>query len=109
MRGIKKYLFVCLFSLISIISFNKMDVSASEQIIRGADIGWLSQLEDEGISWVDDEGEQQDALLLLKEKGINAVRLRVFVDPSEDFTWTKPDGTVCKLGYRCYSYRHRML
>lgn len=99
MRGIKKYLFVCLFSLISIISFNKMDVSASEQIIRGADIGWLSQLEDEGISWVDDEGEQQDALLLLKEKGINAVRLRVFVDPSEDFTWTKPDGTVCKLGY----------
>lgn len=37
--------------------------------------------------------------MLLQEKGINAVRLRVFVDPPGNFTWQKPDGTICKLGY----------
>ena len=48
---------------------------------------------------VDDNGNTRDALELLKEKGVNAVRLRVFVKPPENFYWTKPDGTNCMLGY----------
>lgn len=72
---------------------------SSEEMIYGADIGFLSQLEAQGVQWVDDNGNTRDALELLKEKGVNAVRLRVFVKPPEDFVWTKPDGTTCMLGY----------
>ena len=73
--------------------------AASDEIVCGADIGYLSQLEESGVKWVDDNGQEKDALVLLKEKGVNAVRLRVFVKPESDFTWTKPDGTTCMLGY----------
>lgn len=59
----------------------------------------MSQLEAQGVQWVDDNGNTRDALELLKEKGVNAVRLRAFVKPPEDFVWTKPDGTTCILGY----------
>lgn len=72
---------------------------ASDEMIYGADIGFLSQLEAQGVQWVDDNGNMRDALELLKEKGVNAVRLRAFVKPPEDFVWTKPDGTTCILGY----------
>jgi len=73
--------------------------SSSDEMIYGADIGFLSQLESQGVQWTDDNGNTKDALELLKEKGVNAVRLRVFVKPPEDFVWTKPDGTTCMLGY----------
>lgn len=81
------------------LAMNESIVFANEDIVCGADIGWMSQMEDEGVTWVDDDGVTTDPLVLLKNKGINAVRLRVFVKPSSDFEWTKPDGTVCKLGY----------
>lgn len=71
----------------------------SNEMIYGADIGFLSQLESQGVQWIDDAGNTRDALVLLKEKGVNAVRLRVFVKPPENFIWTKPDGTTCLLGY----------
>lgn len=74
-------------------------VSGSRDIVYGADIGYLSQLENQGVQWIDDTGKEKDALQLLKDKGVNAVRLRVFVKPPSDFYWTKPDGTRCMLGY----------
>ncbi len=78
-------------------------VHASEQdsnISFGADIGWLSQLEDQGITYVDDNGVETDALELLQDKGVNAVRIRAFVNPPSNFQWTKPlNGKTCLLGY----------
>lgn len=66
---------------------------------KGADIGWLNQLENQGIKWQDVNGVSGDCLQILKNNGINAVRLRVFVNPPSSFQWTKIDGTTCYLGY----------
>ncbi|MDS0527643.1 glycosyl hydrolase 53 family protein [Clostridium sp. SHJSY1] len=66
---------------------------------KGADIGWLNQLENKGVKWQNDSGVQQDALQILKDHGINSVRLRVFVNPPSSFQWTKNDGSTCLLGY----------
>lgn len=77
----------------------KQAVYASDDVAYGADIGWLSQLEDNGITWVDDNGTQTDALLLLKNKGIDAVRIRAFVNPPSDFIWVKDTGEEVALGY----------
>ena len=65
----------------------------------GADIGWLKQLEDEGVSWVNDNGVQQDPLSILQDHGINSVRLRVFVNPDSSAYWYKDDTTWTMLGY----------
>ena len=92
---------ICLCMVLSIpsIPVQAADNLSENEMIYGADIGFLSQLESQGVEWVDDNGNTRDALELLKEKGVNAVRLRVFVKPPENFYWTKPDGTNCMLGY----------
>ena len=48
----------------------------------GADIGFVSQMESWGTKWLDKNGKQKDILQILKEQGINNVRLRVWVNPS---------------------------
>lgn len=85
--------------IVAVFSTKSTQVFAADDIAYGADIGWMSQLEDEGITWIDNNGVTTDPLLLLKNKGIDSVRLRVFVRPPSNFEWTKPDGVICKLGY----------
>lgn len=72
---------------------------ADSNIAKGADIGWLNQLENKGIKWQNDYGYEQDPIQILKDKGIDSIRLRVFVNPPSSFEWTKRDGTTCYLGY----------
>lgn len=48
----------------------------------GADVGWLTQLEAEGEKFYNAAGEQTECMELLRDEcGINAIRLRVWVDP----------------------------
>ncbi len=51
---------------------------------KGADISWLSQMEATGYSFYDTNGTPKECLQLLKDRGINTIRLRVFVNPSTD-------------------------
>lgn len=63
----------------------------------GADIGWLTKFEEEGIVFQNDIGEQKDVLDILKEYGIDSLRFRVFVDPPKSGIWEKE--ISCMLGY----------
>ena len=93
----------------------------------GVDLGWLSQLEERGVRWVDISGRpdlpggpdksgkpdrpgaadgalggggrEVDPLCKMKELGADSVRLRVFVNPPREAFWTKKDGTQCMLGF----------
>lgn len=51
---------------------------------NGADVSWLPQMEAKGYKFYDDNGVQKDCLQILKEHGINSIRLRVWVNPSND-------------------------
>lgn len=51
---------------------------------KGADVGWLSQMEATGYQFYDADGTKKDCLQLLKDRGINTIRLRVWVNPSND-------------------------
>lgn len=51
---------------------------------KGADIGWLQQMEATGYVFYDESGKNRDCLEILQEHGINSVRLRVWVNPSEN-------------------------
>jgi len=54
------------------------------QFAKGADIGWLEQMEASGYKFYNDAGVEKNCLEILQEKGINTVRLRVWVNPSKD-------------------------
>ena len=51
---------------------------------KGADVGWLSQMEATGYQFYDSDGNKKDCLQLLKDRGMNSIRLRVFVNPNDD-------------------------
>lgn len=51
---------------------------------KGADVGWLPQMEATGYKFYDTDGSEKDCLQLLKDRGINTIRLRVWVNPSND-------------------------
>lgn len=99
MKNLRKAILIFAISFLTIMGIESREIYASDDIAYGADIGWLNQLENEGVTWVDNNGNQKDALQLLKDKGIDAVRIRAFVKPNSDFKWTKPDGSTCLLGY----------
>ncbi|PKP17412.1 MAG: arabinogalactan endo-1,4-beta-galactosidase [Bacteroidetes bacterium HGW-Bacteroidetes-23] len=56
----------------------------SQIFAKGADVTWLPQMEATGYQFYDTDGTKKDALQLLKDRGMNTVRLRVFVNPSND-------------------------
>jgi arabinogalactan endo-1,4-beta-galactosidase len=66
-------------------------------LAHGVDISWLSQLEAKGVTWVDSTGTTVDAVSQLHTLGIDAVRLRVMVNPAST-SYLSPDGTSM-LGY----------
>ena len=50
--------------------------------VVGADIGWLTQLESMGYTWTDTTGATGSALQILKNHGVNTIRIRTFVNPT---------------------------
>lgn len=57
---------------------------ATVAFAKGVDVGWLSQMEATGYKFYDTDGSEKDCLQLLKDRGINTIRLRVWVNPSND-------------------------
>lgn len=51
---------------------------------KGADVGWLQQMEATGYIFYDTSGTPRDCLEILKDFCINSIRLRVWVNPSDD-------------------------
>lgn len=79
----KKLKLSCCFLLLLTLSFTSCNSSKSV-FVKGADVGWLPQMEATGYKFYDQDGKETDCLQLLKERGMNSVRLRVWVNPSDD-------------------------
>jgi arabinogalactan endo-1,4-beta-galactosidase len=86
-------------------------VSSTQAIVRGVDISWLTQLETLGYNWRDETATQMDALTILQNHGVTAVRIRTFVNPAISSTAlgvgnTDQTGTIAlaqraaKLGFQ---------
>lgn len=73
-----------MFLLISIYSCGpkKVDPAPTPQtLIKGADISWITEMEAAGKKFYTAAGIEKDPVLLMKELGLNAIRLRVWVNP----------------------------
>lgn len=51
--------------------------------IKGADISTLLEAEQHGATFYNQNGQQQDAIAILKANGVNYVRLRLWADPQD--------------------------
>jgi arabinogalactan endo-1,4-beta-galactosidase len=73
---------------------------------KGADVGWLSEMEAAGTKFYDKDGHEKDCLQILHDAGINAIRLRVWVNPAKG--WCNPDDVV-KMAKRASGMGFRIL
>ena len=56
--------------------------ASSSSFAYGSDVSWVTQMESSGYKWYNNSGVQQDLFTILAGKGINAIRLRLWVNPS---------------------------
>lgn len=61
---------------------------------KGADVSWLTELESNGTLFYDANGKSQECMALLRDLGMNSIRLRVWVNP--DGGWCGKDDVVAK-------------
>lgn len=52
---------------------------------RGADISWITEMEKDGVKFYRKDGTEVDGFVLMKELGMNAIRLRVWVNPAKSY------------------------
>jgi len=85
------------FFLLAIVACNKsgagngalvppLPPSVVDSFVKGADIGWLPQMEQSGYKFYNENGIEQDCFQILKDHGINTIRLRTWVNPSNSKT-----------------------
>lgn len=55
---------------------------------KGADVSWVSEMEAANKKFYNNAGVEQDLFKILKDKGINAIRLRVWVNPVSGYNNT---------------------
>lgn len=108
MKRIKFFsVLLCIAFFVSACGSNK-DVEPSEKpnpgdeevtvsgFAKGADISWVTEMEKNGMKFRNAAGEERDCFLLMKELGLNAIRLRVWVDPSAHGNWCNESDLVDK-------------
>ena len=99
-----KTIFIFLFTAFVLTACKKNDSSSSEPnpsagdqfFAKGADVSWITQMEHEGQKFYNSNGTQTDGLELLKSLGVNAIRLRAWVDPTASGGWCNTTDLVNK-------------
>ncbi len=61
---------------------------------KGADVSWLTEMEANGVKFYNANGKSTECMSLLRDLGMNAIRLRVWVSP--DGGWCGKDDVVAK-------------
>lgn len=89
----KRLVFSALVCLLFTGCYHKTD-SPRGSWARGCDLSWLSEMERDGVKFFNDENDANDAndedcIQLLREEGMNAVRLRVWVNHATG--WSNKD------------------
>jgi arabinogalactan endo-1,4-beta-galactosidase len=78
------FLFFALLLLSGISPKTQLNIKKKAAFAKGADISWLPQMEATGYKFFDRDGVEKDCFQLLRDRGINSVRLRTWVNPSDN-------------------------
>lgn len=97
-----KFLFISLLIILAGITCSKSDANNSPAptptptafFAKGADVSWLTQMESNGIKFYNSSGTETECMQLLKNIGMNSIRLRVWVNPANG--WCNTADVVAK-------------
>ena len=80
----------------SVLLFSTVTQAQNNDFALGADISWTTEMESRGEKVYNVEGEERECTALMKEMGLNAIRLRVWVDPSDHGNWCNKQDVLVK-------------
>lgn len=69
---------------------------AAPEFTKGADIGWVTEMEANGDTVYNAEGEAVEMTRLMHDYGCTAIRCRVWIDPSRHGGWCSKDDVLAK-------------
>jgi len=100
----KKICFITLLFITTIISCSKnsashnphnpSDTTGNTSFAKGADISWLTEMEANGYKFYNRDGKQGDCYQVMKDEGMNSIRLRAWVNPTAG--WCNTADVVAK-------------
>jgi arabinogalactan endo-1,4-beta-galactosidase len=61
---------------------------------KGADVSWITEMEKAGRKFYDADGKETECMTLLRDCGMNAIRLRVWVNPTDG--WCSKEDMLVK-------------
>jgi arabinogalactan endo-1,4-beta-galactosidase len=64
------------------------------EFVKGADISWVTEMEAAGREFFNNAGTKKDCFQLMKDLGLNSIRLRVWVNPATN--WNNTADVVAK-------------
>lgn len=73
---------------------------------KGADVSWLTEMERNSIKFHDAEGREKECMALLRELGMNSIRLRVWVNPANG--WCNKGDMLAKA-FRAHNLGMRIM
>ena len=64
---------------------NKIEEEQKAVFAEGADISWVTQMESQGMKFFNPSGVETECTVLMKQIGFDAIRLRVWVNPDDNW------------------------
>lgn len=80
---ISVYFGLILFLLSSCTHTQNTSTTETDDFMRGSDLSALPEIESDNVSFYNNSGEAEDALAILKAKGLNTVRIRIWNNPPD--------------------------
>jgi arabinogalactan endo-1,4-beta-galactosidase len=83
---VAQYLCLSIICMIGACSKAQHSTSANNNLVaskfaKGADVSWVTEMENAGYKFYNNQGQPEECMQLLKDKGINSIRLRAWVNP----------------------------
>jgi len=72
-----------LLTLVACKNSEEVEKVNNDHLAKGGDISWLPQMEASNFTFYNDNGNPEDCFKILKDHGINSIRLRTWVNPSD--------------------------
>ena len=77
--------------------FVAVAVNARSSFVRGADVSWCTEMEVGGMRFYNTQGQETELFALMKQIGMNAIRLRVWVNPEDGYgPWSDKADVLAK-------------
>ena len=73
-----------------------VDTPLDSTFMRGFDASMLSAVEESGVYYYDEDNTQKDPLAILKEHGVNWIRLRIWNNPESDSSVPAGDNNLIR-------------